>query len=308
MNQHKTSAPASPIVRPMAPLVVLLVAVLGLSCQYQPAILISATIPSGVTRLQVFATLDGHSSNEVLDIPVAARSTDGRYSFVLSLPQAATARLLLLRVGGRDSSGCLVATGLGQSELSAKPSDATQLSVSLSPLPAPSGCGDVLPVLLSVSPLTIPVDKETAVSLQLWGTRDLPQISVDGHPVPVRAGSTVDQVSLTAPARPGRPGPALLSVEAAGRAPVRTDAALSYYLPQLRFDAPKSVLNFPGSTTAIEGLVAADLNRDGYPDLVVADDTGLRVALNQRGFVFALQPHIDLGSGSPVSVIKAADA
>ena len=154
MNQHNTSAPASPIVRPMAPLVVLLVAVLGLSCQYQPAILISATIPSGVTRLQVFATLDGHSSNEVLDIPVAARSTDGRYSFVLSLPQAATARLLLLRVGGRDSSGCLVATGLGQSELSAKPSDATQLSVSLSPLPAPSGCGDVLPVLLSVSPLT----------------------------------------------------------------------------------------------------------------------------------------------------------
>ncbi len=109
-------------------------------------------------------------------------------------------------------------------------------------------------------------------------------IEIDGAAVPPEQISLVseDELIFTAPPRAKSCGPVLIKLRAPSGDTVARSDLLRYYLPHLGFAKPKMVPVAPGLINAVF-LDAADMNRDGQQDLVVALNDPLDPAKSRLG-------------------------
>jgi hypothetical protein len=170
-----------------------------------PGFVVSTVLPDRAAALEVVADLDGIPAYQVPRVPVSLATAGDGFTFVLSLPQSAAARSLLVALAARDLSGCLRARGVGQSVVGADAAAYPELSVLLSPdgLLANDGnsyfCKTTLPVITAVIPYVLPADRESMLHIDGWGFNPQSQVSIGGIPVTQAQWSSPTQMDVRAP-------------------------------------------------------------------------------------------------------------
>ena len=149
---------------------------------------------------------------------------------------------------------------------------------------ATEACEKLPLALQSVTPARTSREGGERLRLRGHGFSAQVTIEVDGAAVPPEEISFVseDELTFTAPPRRQSCGPVLIELRSLSGDTVARPDLLRYYLPHLSFAAAKMVQVAPGSVNAVF-LDAADLNRDGKQDLVVALNDPLDPAKSRLG-------------------------
>lgn len=225
------------------------------------------SLPAEAATLHVSAALDGVLANEVVALPVPG---GGDFSLVLRLPASAEGNLIVT-AGIADRDECLLL--IGEDKVEIESSYGVTLAVSPK-LAAPPGavraCDVKRPHLFAVAPLEISTsgrDRQGEVSplrIRGWGFRKGTTVSVDGLRFETKLISSLE-IEVERIRLPGRTGSVPIEVTNPDEVKAQETGALKVFLAPFGYKRTGIVSKLPDP---VFNLAAADMNRDGRPDLV----------------------------------------
>ena len=282
-----------------------------LGCAPGPVVrVLVAGVPAAAVSLESAVVLDGMPAREAPSVPDLRGAAGGLsdISMGLQLPPGARGELIV-GVGVRDEAGCLVATGAEGLRLEGDGSEEIVLRLALKAAGlSPEGCLRGGPVLATVTPARVSTAGEETVTLRGWGFHPGSAVRIGGIPGEGVEWRSPGELRVRAPGRKGQPGPVELAIDDPDGGRERRDDLLAYFAASVRFAAPAT---YPAGTGKIDRALAGDVDRDGWPDLVVShfdpDQGTVTVLRNGGDGTFSPQRTATYPAGKQASAIALGD-